>query len=45
MRLADLINAFERVETPPPQSLWAFIRWCLKGAWPMLFVAASVFPG
>ena len=40
MRIADLIQPFETTETPPPQTLGAFIRWCLTGAWPMLFVAA-----
>ncbi len=40
MRIADLIDPFLTTETPPPQTLGAFIRWCLSGAWPMLFVAA-----
>ena len=40
MRVADLINPFKNIETPPPQTLGAFIRWSLSGAWPMLFVAA-----
>lgn len=40
MRIADLIYPFTDTETPPPQTLGAFIRWCLSGAWPMLFVAA-----
>ncbi|MEM1004894.1 MAG: ABC transporter ATP-binding protein [Pseudomonadota bacterium] len=40
MRIADLINPFKNIETPPPQRLGAFIRWSLSGAWPMLFVAA-----
>ncbi|WP_170755491.1 ABC transporter ATP-binding protein [Ruegeria lacuscaerulensis] len=41
MKLADLINPFKNTETPPPQTLGAFIRWCLSGAWPMIFVAAA----
>ncbi len=41
MRVADLINPFNNIETPPPQTLGAFIRWSLSGAWPMLFVAAA----
>ena len=47
MRLADLIQPFRSIETPPPQTLGAFIRWSLSGAWPMLFVAAffSAFAG
>jgi len=40
MKLADLIDPFKTTETPPPQTLGAFIRWCLSGAWPMIFVAA-----
>ncbi|MFC3613499.1 ABC transporter ATP-binding protein [Lutimaribacter marinistellae] len=40
MRLADLIDPFRPADAPPPQTLGAFIRWCLSGAWPMLFVAA-----
>ncbi|KUJ77376.1 ABC transporter ATP-binding protein [Ruegeria profundi] len=41
MKVADLINPFRTIETPPPQTLGAFIRWCLSGAWPMIFVAAG----
>ncbi len=40
MKVADLIDPFKNTETPPPQTLGAFIRWCLSGAWPMIFVAA-----
>ena len=40
MKIADLIDPFSETQTPPPQTLGAFIRWCLSGAWPMLFVAA-----
>ena len=40
MRLADLIDPFKGPDTPPPQTLGAFIRWALTGAWPMLFIAA-----
>ncbi|WP_425081239.1 ABC transporter ATP-binding protein [Ruegeria arenilitoris] len=41
MKAADLIDPFKNSEMPPPQTLGAFIRWCLSGAWPMIFVAAS----
>ncbi|MBE1285999.1 MAG: ATP-binding cassette domain-containing protein [Rhodobacteraceae bacterium] len=41
MRLADLINPFTAKDTPPPQTLGAFIRWALIGAWPVLFMAAG----
>ena len=40
MRIADLIYPFKNIDTPPPQTLVAFICWCLSGAWPMLFAAA-----
>ncbi len=40
MRLANLIDPFVPTDTPPPQRLGAFIGWCLRGAWPMLFTAA-----
>ena len=40
MRIADFIYPFKDIDTPPPQTLGAFIRWCLSGAWPMLFAAA-----
>lgn len=41
MRVADLIKPFRDTDTPPPQTLGAFVRWALSGAWPMLFLAAS----
>ncbi|MCL6283464.1 ABC transporter ATP-binding protein/permease [Ruegeria sp. 2012CJ41-6] len=41
MRLADLIDPFRKIDTPPPDRLGAFMRWCLAGAWPMLFLAAG----
>ncbi|MFD3188877.1 ABC transporter ATP-binding protein [Sedimentitalea sp. HM32M-2] len=40
MKIGNLIDAFRPVETPPPRRLAGFIRWCLTGAWPMLFLAA-----
>ncbi|MFP3384200.1 ABC transporter ATP-binding protein [Tritonibacter sp. SIMBA_163] len=40
MKLGNLIDAFQPAEGPPPQTLGAFIRWCLSGAGPMLVVAA-----
>ena len=39
MRLGDLIDAFDPADGPPPQSLGAFMHWCLRGSWPMLWVA------
>ncbi|WP_353329533.1 ABC transporter ATP-binding protein [Phaeobacter sp. NW0010-22] len=40
MNVANLIDPFRPTNTPPPETLGAFFRWCLAGAWPMLFVAA-----
>ena len=36
-----------RAEGPPPQRLSAFFRWCLKGAWPIIWLSlfASVLVG
>ncbi|WP_323779170.1 ABC transporter ATP-binding protein [Leisingera sp.] len=41
MNIGNLIDAFRPAEGPPPQQLGAFLRWCLAGAWPMLFLAAA----
>ncbi|SOC08703.1 ATP-binding cassette subfamily B protein [Rhodobacter sp. JA431] len=35
-----MINAFTPAEGPPPQRLLSFLRWCLRGAWPVVAVAA-----
>lgn len=40
MNIADWIKAFAPADGPPPQTLSAFMRWCLKGAWPALWLAA-----
>ena len=40
MTISDWIDAFRRAEGPPPQKLWPFMRWCLSGAWPALWLAA-----
>ncbi len=42
MRLGRLIDSFVPAEGPPPQALGAFFKWCLSGAWPMLWVAAGI---
>ncbi|WP_223421825.1 ABC transporter ATP-binding protein [Tateyamaria pelophila] len=39
MNIANWIDAFRHAEGPPPQTLWAFMRWCLSGAWPALWLA------
>ena len=40
MTISDWIDSFRRAEGPPPQTLWPFMRWCLSGAWPALWLAA-----
>ena len=37
--LADLIDGFAPAEGAPPRTLWPFLRWCLAGAWPVIWVA------
>lgn len=41
-RLAGLIDAFEPAEGAPPRSLWAFMLWSVRGAWPVLLIAAVI---
>ncbi|QBF34117.1 ABC transporter ATP-binding protein [Thalassococcus sp. S3] len=40
MKIENWIDAFRHAEGPPPQTLTAFMGWCLSGAWPMLALAA-----
>ncbi len=40
MNISNWINPFVPAEGPPPQTLGAFMRWCLNGAWPVLWLAA-----
>ena len=35
-----LIDPFRPAKGAPPQTLGAFMRWCLSGAWPALIIAA-----
>ncbi len=39
MTISDWIDSFRRADGPPPQELWPFMRWCLSGAWPALWLA------
>ena len=41
MNIGDWISPFRPVEGAPPQMLGAFLRWCLSGAWPVLWLAAG----
>jgi ATP-binding cassette subfamily B protein len=38
--LAGLIDGFAPAEGPPPRELSPFLRWCLSGAWPVIWIAA-----
>ncbi|EAR53069.1 ABC multidrug efflux pump, fused ATPase and inner membrane subunits [Oceanicola granulosus HTCC2516] len=44
---SGLIQSVQPADGPPPQSLAAFMRWCLRGAWPILGAAMliSAFTG
>ncbi len=42
--LAGLIDGFAPASGPPPRTLWPFIKWCLAGSWPMIWLA-TVFSG
>ena len=41
MNIGDWISPFRSIEGAPPQVLGAFLRWCLSGAWPVLWLAAG----
>ena len=40
MSFDNWIDPFQGSDGPPPQTLGAFMRWCLSGAWPVLWLAA-----
>ena len=40
--LGARIDAFRPADGPPPQQLGAFMRWCLRGAWPWMVVAGVI---
>jgi len=42
MKISNWIDPFRPAAGPPPQTLLAFILWCLKGAWPALIFATVV---
>ena len=41
-RLGNLIEPFALAEGPPPQTLGRFFLWCLKGSWPMFWIASAI---
>jgi len=40
--LSTMIKPFRPAEGPPPDNLWAFMRWGLSGAWKGIWVATIV---
>ncbi len=42
LRLGDTIDAFRPADGPPPQTLWPFMKWGLKGSWPMMIVSGAL---
>ncbi len=40
MRPDTWFDAFQQADGPPPQTLGAFMRWCLSGSWHILIFAA-----
>jgi ATP-binding cassette, subfamily B, bacterial len=42
MTVSGLIDAFRPADGPPPRSLAAFIRWALRGAWPVLILSGVI---
>ena len=42
MNIGNWINPFRPANGPPPQELGAFMRWCLSGAWPALWLAFAL---
>ena len=40
--MSKLIDPFAAAKGPPPQNLWLFMRWALRGAWPALGLATLV---
>ncbi|MBL4769303.1 MAG: hypothetical protein JKY94_16625, partial [Rhodobacteraceae bacterium] len=42
MNIGNWIDAFRPAKGPPPETLRAFMGWCLSGAWPALWLAVAV---
>ena len=40
MNISNWINSYRHEEGPPREKLGPFMRWCLSGAWPALWLAA-----
>ncbi|MEP4196301.1 MAG: ABC transporter ATP-binding protein [Aliishimia sp.] len=39
MKIEKWIDAFQPADGPPPETLSRFMRWCLSGSWPALWLA------
>ncbi len=37
-----MIDAFARAEGPPPDRLWSFMRWALRGAFPAILFGFAI---
>ncbi|MEP5153150.1 ABC transporter ATP-binding protein [Planktotalea sp.] len=44
-QIENWIEPFRAADGSPPRSLWAFVRWCLFGSWPILILAAALSAG
>ncbi len=42
MNFKDLIHPFVKTEEPPPRHLWRFLHWSLRGAYPIMVLAAVI---
>lgn len=42
MKIETMIDAFRQADGPPPETFGPFMRWCLSGAWPALWLAAGI---
>jgi len=41
-RAGNLIDPEAQAEGPPPERLWAFMRWGLKGGWPVVWIGVAI---
>ena len=41
-RAGNLIDPEAQAEGPPPERLWAFMRWGLKGGWPVIWIGVAI---
>ena len=41
-RAGNLIDPEAQAEGPPPERLWAFMRWGLTGGWPVIWIGVAI---